>query len=787
MPSRQQRIGPEAPPSRIRSAAGLLLVLAATALVALLVVRATRTGVRDTGGTGIADAQYVGSDTCATCHATQNGLWRTSQHERAMAHASPDRVLGDFSDATFTAGGETAHFFRRDDEFWVRTDGADGTPADFRVRYTFGVDPMQQYLIEFPDGRIQALSVAWDTRPATAGGQRWFHLYGDTPPSPGDELHWTGRQQNWNFMCADCHSTNVRKNYDVATDRFATTWSAINVGCEACHGPGSAHARWARTSPWMRALRWRDDGLTVALTERVGVTWSPDLATLRPTRSTPRTTDAEVTTCAPCHSRRAQVAEGYRPGLPLSDFYTPATLTPGLFYVDGQQQDEVYTHASFQQSRMNHAGVTCSDCHDPHSAQLRAPGNTLCAQCHQPSQYDSPAHHRHPARTAGTSCVACHMPERTYMQIDPRRDHSLRVPRPDLSVSLGVPNACSSCHTNETNQWAADRVREWYGRDARGSQTFADIFHADETNGPDAATRLATTAGDPAQPPIVRASALDRLSRRPSEVAVASASAAMDDASPDVRLAAVRVAEGLAPRQRLALAGAALVDPVLAVRLEAARLLAPAGGAVANAEGVNVLDRAAEELRASLRLHADRPESRNAMAGLLAAQGRVDEAVAEYRASLALAPDVVATYINLADLFGQRRRESEAESTLRQGLAALGPRADLQHALGLSLVRAGRRAEALVALDEAARLAPAVPRFSYALAVALHSTGQGARAIQVLDQLLARHPGDRDSLFALATFHRDAGRRAEARAAAERLVRSWPDDLDARALLESLR
>ena len=787
MPSPHRRPASETSAARASTAVGVVLALAAAVLITLVLVRATRTGVGDPGGAGIAAAQYVGSDTCATCHTAQHELWRASQHERAMAHATPDRVLGNFGDATVTAGGVVTRFFRRGDEFWVRTDGASGTPTDFRVRYTFGVDPMQQYLVEFPDGRVQALSVAWDTRPATAGGQRWFHLYGDSPPPAGDELHWTGRQQNWNFMCADCHSTNVRKNYDVAANRFATTWSAINVGCEACHGPGSAHTRWARTSSWMRAVRWRDNGLTVALNERAGVSWPSDATTGRPVRSTTRGTDAEISTCAPCHSRRAQIAEGYRPGLPFSDFYSPVTITPGLFHVDGQQQDEVYTHTSFQQSRMNHAGVTCSDCHDPHSARLRASGNALCAQCHVPAQYDSTAHHRHPSGTAGAACVACHMPERTYMQIDPRRDHGLRVPRPDLSVSLGVPNACSACHTSESNQWAADRVRDWYGRNARGSQQFAEAFHADETNAPDALTRLAQTAGDAGQPSIVRASALERLSRRPGPAAVAAASAAMSDESPDVRLAAVRVAEGLAPRERLALAGAALVDPARAVRLEAARLLASAGGAVANAEGIDVLDRATDELRASLRLHADRPESRNTLASLLATQGRVDEAVAEYQAALTLAPDFVATYINLADLFGQRRREAEAESTLRQGLARLGPRADLHHALGLSLVRAGRRTDALLALAEAARLAPEVPRFSYALAVALHSTGQPVRAIQVLEQLLGRHPVNRDALFALATFHRDAGRRVDARDAALRLAAAYPGDLDAQALADSLR
>lgn len=770
-----------------RSAAALLLTAAILVLVAVLGIRATRSAVRDQGPERIAALSFVGTDTCASCHSAEHELWRKSQHEQAMADATADRVLGDFADVTVThADGSETHFFRRDNRHWVRTAGADGEPADFEVRYTFGVDPLQQYLIGFPDGRLQALSVAWDSRPADAGGQRWLHLYGDDPPPPGDELHWTGRQQNWNFMCADCHSTNLRKNYDAQTDRFDTTWSSINVGCEACHGPGSEHARWARLSPMFRPLRFADNGLSTALDEREGVSWSVDPASGQPVRSRPRTTNAEISSCAPCHSRRAQIADHYRAGLTFTDFYSPVTITPGLFHTDGQQFEEVYTHTSFLQSRMNHAGVTCADCHDPHSAEVRAPGNTLCAQCHVPARYDTVAHHRHPTGSAAAACVACHMPEETYMQVDPRRDHGFRVPRPDLSVAFGVPNACSGCHTDRSSQWAAERIVEWFGRPAQGFQTFAGAFHADENNLPDATRQLIAIAADQSQPPVVRASALERLARRPGPDSVAAASAAMSDPVAEVRLAAVRVAEALPPRERLALAGSALVDPARAVRLEAARLLAPTSGGVRNATGANVLDSATRELEDSLRFNADRPESRNTAASLLAARGRIDEAVATYRAALTLAPDFSATYINLADLFGQQDRDGEAELILREGLARMGPRADLHHALGLSLVRAGRHAEAREELERAAALAPEVPRFGYAFAVALHSTGDEARAIEALEQVLRLHPADRDSLFALATFHRDAGRLDEARAAARRLVAAQPDDPAAAALLASL-
>jgi len=186
-------------------------------------------------------AQYVGRETCGPCHVEQLRAWEGSDHDLAMQPATEDTVLGDFEDVTYTHHGVTSSFYERDGKFFVRTDGPGGELRDYEVAYTFGVRPLQQYLIELPGGRLQALGLCWDTRPAEQGGQRWFHLYPDEPIPHDDPLHWTGRNQNWNYMCAECHSTNLRKNYDLAQDRFDTTWSEIDVSCEACHGPGSGY------------------------------------------------------------------------------------------------------------------------------------------------------------------------------------------------------------------------------------------------------------------------------------------------------------------------------------------------------------------------------------------------------------------------------------------------------------------------------------------------------------------------------------------------------------------
>ncbi len=367
-----------------------------------------------------------------------------------MQHATEQTVLGNFNDATYSFQGVQSSFFRRDGRYFIRTDGPDGQLADFEVKYTFGVAPLQQYLVELPGGRLQAVSVTWDARPREQGGQRWFRQYPNEKIDHTDELHWTRRAQNWNFMCADCHSTQVSKGYDAADDSFKTTTPKSRSVAKRATGP----APHTSNGPGARAAD-AGKGLTVQLDERRGVTWGRNAATGQPVRSKPRTTEREIEVCAQCHARRAQIAEGYQPGRPFMDHYLPSLLVPGLYHADGQQQDEVFIWGSWLQSRMHAAGVTCSDCHDPHTQKLRAPGNTVCAQCHDASKYDASTHHRHQQGAAGAQCANCHMPQNTYMVVDPRRDHSMRVPRPDESVALGVPNACNACHTDRDAKWAA--------------------------------------------------------------------------------------------------------------------------------------------------------------------------------------------------------------------------------------------------------------------------------------------------------------------------------------------
>jgi Flp pilus assembly protein TadD len=719
------------------------------------------------------NASFVGSEACAGCHADAYSAWKTSQHARAMQHATADTVLGDFNQAKFRYAGVESTFFRRDGKYFVRTDGTDGKLADFEIKYTFGLAPLQQYLIPFPDGRMQALSIAWDSSPREQGGQRWFHLYPNEKVDHKDELHWTKRSQNWNFMCADCHSTDVKKNYDAATGKYNTTWNEISVGCEACHGPGSAHIDWARTRSADAMM-----GLTVALAERDGVRWTEDSKTGGIVRSAPRLEDTEIDVCAQCHSRRSQIAEGYRAGMPFQDFYRPALLTSGLYYADGQQRDEVYKWGSFLQSRMYHAGVTCSDCHEPHGQKLRAPGNAVCANCHAAAKYDALSHHYHAGNGAGTRCVDCHMPTTNYMVVDPRHDHSMRIPRPDLTATIGTPNVCNGCHEKKNAKWAAETIAQWYGHRPEGFQRYAEAFAFAEQGAAEAGPSLVQLVGDHSQPAIARATALEDLDNYPSRATVDAARAGLDDKDALVRRASAGTLAMLPPAQRLPLLIPLLDDPILGVRMEAANSLADAMQEATTVQRA-AFDRAAAEYETSQKYNFDRPEARSALGNFYARQGRFDEAKVQLGSAIELDPQFVPAYVNLADLLRAQSLDKDGERVLRDGLKHSPGSAALHHALGLALIRQGRNAEALGELQRSAKLAPADARFAYVYAVGLHSIGKLQAAITEIDRALAHHPDDRDLLVAAATFRQEKGDAAGARRFAKRLFERYPDDPNA--------
>ena len=736
-------------------------------------------------------ATFVGSETCAGCHTAEAELWHTSQHRRAMDHATDKSVLGDFNDASFDYYGVRSRFFRKDGKFLVETDGPDGKLATFEVKYTFGIDPLQQYLVEFPDGRLQALSLAWDGRPKEQGGQRWFHLYPNEKIKHDDILHWTKLNQNWNFMCSECHSTGVRKNYDAANDQFNTTWAEISVGCETCHGQGSHHVAWARDQQsWWSFGKHEDKskGLAVRFDERSDITWRADPKTGDPQRNfPPPILHKEVETCGLCHARRAEFSKDWAPGQWLSDTHIVSELSRGLYYADGQMQDEVYNYGSFKQSKMFAAGVTCSDCHDPHSAKLKVSGDGVCLQCHSSDKYATAAHNRHNDVKAPVGCVSCHMPTRTYMVIDPRHDHGLRVPRPDLSVKLGTPNACSDCHTDKSAEWAASAIENWYGPKREGFQNFAAAFHAAWTDQPDAARLLAAVAADDNAPAFARASALTDLAPSLSPANVNSARAGLSDPDPMVRIGALDMLEGVPAAQIWPLASPLLSDPVRGVRIRAASLLAVVPTTNQPPADRERFEGAAAEFINAQRFNADRPEARAALGSFLAKRGRPAEAEAEYKAALRLSPQFAPAAINLADLYRSLGRDADSENVLRDATVAAPNDGGLHYALGLTLVRLKHSDEAIDDFRKATELDPGMARYAYVYAVALHSAGRGSEAMTALKENLARRPNDRDTLMALISFSRDSGDISSTLEFAERLEQIVPDEPGLAGLLQDLR
>ena len=494
-----------------------ILVLAAGALSFLVWERPTRDHEKPDEQGKSADpiaspAAYVGRQACAGCHQREHDLWTGSHHDLAMQVADETTVLGNFNNATITHFGITSTFYTRGGKFYVRTEGPDGTLQEYEVLYTFGVAPLQQYLVELSGGRYQALSLAWDSRPKGQGGQRWFHLYPHEKIAHDDELHWTGRNQNWNFMCADCHSTNLQKKYDLKQDAYQTTWSEMDVSCEACHGPGSRHVQWATSGAYRNETRKPgSNGFLVQLREPEPPVWAADPEKGTAKRLTLRVSHDEIETCAQCHSRRAVLRDAKDPGRPFLDSYLPVLLEPNLYHADGQIDGEVYEYGSFLQSKMYRAGVTCSDCHEPHSLKIRAPGNALCTRCHAAERFDRPGHSFHKPASTGAQCVACHMPEKTYMVVDPRRDHSIRIPRPDLTVQQGTPNACTQCHRNKSAQWAAGAIAKWNGQERRQEPHYGQNLYAGQEHEAGASGQLASLARDKTQPGIVRATGLSLL------------------------------------------------------------------------------------------------------------------------------------------------------------------------------------------------------------------------------------------------------------------------------------
>ena len=696
---------------------------------------------------------FVGRGRCADCHADAYQKWQGSHHDDAMDLANERTVLGDFDDAEFEHNGVTTRFFKRDGNYFVYTEGPGGEMAEFEVQYTFGVEPLQQYLVPFPGGRLQALSIAWDVERS-----RWFALYPDVDIAPDDWLHWTRNGQNWNGMCAECHSTDLRKNFDANSNSYATQWAEVDVSCEACHGPASKHIDWAGTDPMGRPVV-DDYGLAV------------------------KTSDIDnrrlVEICAPCHSRRAEIGDYDHAEVDLLENIAPSLLVEGAYHADGQILDEVYVWGSFLQSKMYANGVRCDDCHDVHSLELHQQGNKLCLQCHQADAFDSYEHHFHQRvvdgePSDGALCVKCHMPEQPFMVIDYRADHSLRVPRPDLTLEIGVPNSCSQsgCHDDRTAEWANEAYTNWYGK-ARKPH-FGTVLAAARRGTPDAAAGLYALFDSTLYPVIVRATALAALRTYPGQRTDEAFRRALADEEALIRLTAVDAVPDRGPEELVDMLAPMLFDPVRGVRIRAAARLGGVGREYFSAYQRDALDRELADYVAATERSLDFTAAGMNLGNLYASQGDAARAERYYRMAVDVDDLFFPAKLNLAVLQSQTGDNAEAERLLREVLADYPEQHDAAYSLALLLVGLNQVDEGLHYLAQAAEGMPRRSRIQYNYGLLLAQLLRDDEAEAALRRALDLEPRSFDYLYALIDFYFKRDQFGEALVLADRMIEAHP-------------
>ena len=673
-----------------------------------------------------------------------------------MQEANDKSVLGNFNNATFNYNGIISTFFKKDDKFMVTTDNEHGKLQSYEVSYTFGVYPLQQYMIKFPKGKVQVLDIAWDSRDKNEGGQKWFHIHKDDNVTAGDVLHWTGPNLNWNFMCADCHSTNLQKNYDPKTKSFNTKYDNITLTCASCHGNGAEHLQWAKNPKGFKGKGHY--GLLIDLKKNK---WNIDPISGKATLDG-KIDRQEVEMCAQCHSRRAQLDNTYHPGKKFDDHYLLSQLDESLYFNNGQIKDEVYEYGSFKQSKMYEAGVTCSDCHDVHSLDRSTLNTNVCNKCHQESKYATPEHSHHATDAKGVNCITCHMPSRTYMGVDERNDHSFRLPRPDLSIGTDNPNACNQCHKDKDAQWANHAMVQWYGKVPVGKQNFSHALDALHTSSEKAPQFLYDVLMSN-QPNIAKATAVAYLGNYPSKQTYTTTLQMLRNSDSDIRLSALQALEAFPLQIRVQETFKMLSDEAKVVRIEAARQLSALPKGELDTATAAKLSKGIEEYQQTLFFNADRTESQTALGALYANLGEPKKAQEAYQEALRIQPKYVPATINYAHFLQNNNQDDEALIVLQKGLKYADDQAGLHHALGLWYVRHHENGKALEELKRAAGLEKDNAQYQYVYAVAL-APNDTKEAIKILEASQKRHTGDSQTLYALAYYHQQLGEEEIAKA-----------------------
>ncbi len=668
---------------------------------------------------------YMGNESCKSCHKVEHEQWMSSHHYLAMQPATDSFVLGDFNNAVFTADGVTSKFFKKDGKFFINTQGPDGSNQDYEVKYTFGFTPLQQYLVEFPGGRMQATRASWDTKQ-----KKWFHQYAGNKIPAGDWLHWTGNGQNWNTMCASCHSTNVNKGYDVATDTYHTTYNDINVSCESCHGPGKNHIDYINGDDYKAGRKTA--GSLLMLYNGEGQM-------------------AQVNMCGYCHARRVDITGSVTPGKELLNDMLAELPTTTFFYADGQMRDEDYNYTSFLQSRMFHKGVVCSNCHDPHSAKLKLEGQIVCSQCHDPNKYNQPTHTMHTSVATDVTCITCHMPSKLYMGNDLRHDHSFRIPRPDLSVKYGTPNTCNACHKDKTAQWAADKIVANFGS-VRRYHFSEDLIPGSMLN-EGSEKHLDKLLTDTAIPNIVRAAAIHYLGQMNSASAGQSIVNKLNDSSALVRQSAIDAVTAFPASFWMNAAAPLLRDEVRAIRIGAANLFMNVPAQQMPSELFDAFSKAKAELDRFIIYQTDFAQGNVQAGDYFRKQNDFAAAEKYYRRAIAKDSQLTIARVNLSSALNATGKNAEA---LQQLLIAakLEPKSDhIIYSLGLLYAEMSQPVLAAEALKKCIALNPQNIRAYYNYGLLMQQSGNAAAAEKVFLDALKKSPTDGDVLNALTILY----------------------------------
>jgi predicted CXXCH cytochrome family protein len=688
--------------------------------------------------------KLIGSGECKSCHQNEYNDWLKSDHYLAIQVATDSTVLGNFNHTEYRADGVTNKFFMQNGKYFINTQGDDGNNHDYEVKYTFGYFPLQQYLVAFPGGKMQPARVSWNS-----SEKKWFHQYAGQKIYHHDWLHWTGSGQNWNTMCASCHSTNLQKNYDYVTDSYKTTWSEINVSCESCHGGSGRHVA------FIKSEKYKDGEQLV----NSGFVYSNDTFS-----------QLQVNTCVRCHSRKSDISATQVNSKELLDNFIPQAINSEFYFADGQINEEDYEFASFTQSKMFHNNVRCSNCHNVHSGKLKISGNNLCLSCHN-RKYDNESHHFHAMNTEGSQCVNCHMQQKTYMGIDHRRDHSFRLPRPDQSVRYGTPNACNSCHKEKTAKWAMDVVIKNYG--PKRPYHFSDDLIPGSRLDEGSEMQLVKLSADTSQPEIARAAAAGYLGNIISQNSANALLLLLNDPKPMVRYNALRSLENFEAAVWQTEAVKCLTDKVRAVRIAAADLYHRIPGyhsedySKANEENVKFLN-----------YQTDFPVGNVMLADYEMQSGDYINAIVHYLRGLA--KDSLMNYarLNLSAAYNSAGKNQEALKTLNDAAEVDPQNERIFYNLGLLHSEMGNNELAINNFSKSQRLGSKDPHLYYNHGILLQQMGRMNEGEKVLLKGIALSPEASNLNYALAYLYMNKHEEEKARKYVETLKRNDPDNPD---------